>query len=259
MDLVSIITVILLGLVVGSFLNVCICRLPQEKSIVFPPSHCPKCEHKLMVPDLFPVISYLFLRGKCRYCGETISIRYPVVEILTSMLFLAVFLKFGAGFDFFFHAVFISILIAIAFTDLETQTIHDYFSFSGIAAGLLYGLYSGSLVYSLYGIVIGAGFFFFVRVLGQFIYKREAMGEGDVLLAAMLGAFFGPKGIILSIALSFLIGAGASLLLLISKLKKCDLKPKSVVKQVPIRCLLSFCIMSNTIWIVVKICHLSCV
>ena len=220
MGLVFIITVLILGLVVGSFLNVCICRLPKEESIVYPSSRCPKCKHKLSITDLFPVFSYLFLRGKCRYCRKKISIRYPIVEILTAILFLAVFLKFGGGFDFFFHAVFISILIAIAFTDLETQTIHDYFSFSGIAAGLLYGLYSGSLINSLYGMAIGAGFFFFVRVLGRLIYKKEAMGEGDVLLAATLGAFFGPKGLILSIMLSFLIGAAVSVVLLVSKIKK---------------------------------------
>ncbi|MFA5104020.1 MAG: prepilin peptidase [Candidatus Margulisiibacteriota bacterium] len=220
MNLFFIITVFLLGLVVGSFLNVCICRLPQEKSIVYPPSNCPKCSHRLSAIDLLPIISYIFLRGKCRYCGGSISIRYPIVEALTGFLFLTIYFKFGAGFVSVFYFVFISILIAVAFTDLETQTIHDYLSFSGIIAGLLYGLYSGSLIGSFYGMAIGAGFFFCIRILGQLIYKKEAMGEGDVLLAAMLGAFFGPKGIILSIALSFLIGAIISIVLLATKMKK---------------------------------------
>lgn len=220
MDIVFIITVFVLGLVVGSFLNVCICRLPNEKSVVYPPSNCPKCEHRLAAIDLIPIVSYIFLRGKCRYCKEPISIRYPIVEALTGLLFLAIYFKFGAVPGSAFNFIFVSILIGITFSDLETQTIHDYFTFAGISAGLLYGLYSGSLVNSLYGMAIGAGFFFFVRVLGQFIYKREAMGEGDVLLAAMLGSFFGPNGIILSIALSFLLGAVVSVALLALKIKK---------------------------------------
>jgi len=220
MDLIIVVSVIILGLVVGSFLNVCICRLPQERSIVYPPSNCPKCGHNLSFVDLIPVFSYLSLRGKCRYCKGTISVRYPIVEILTSLLFAAVFFKFGLGIDAVFHAVFVSLLIVIIFTDLETQTIHDYLSFGGIVTGILYGLYTGRIISSLIAMVIGGLFFLFVRQIGWFLYKKEAMGEGDVLLASMLGAFFGIEGMVLSIMLSFLLGAIISLVLLGLKIKK---------------------------------------
>ncbi len=220
MDLVFVITVLVLGLVVGSFLNVCICRLPQERSIVYPPSNCPKCGHRLSFMDLVPVLSYFSLRGKCRYCKGAISVRYPIVEIATSLLFVSVFFKFGLGIDSVFHAVFVSLLIVIIFTDLETQTIHDYLSFGGIVTGILYGLYTGGIISSLIAMVIGGLFFLLVRQIGWFLYKKEAMGEGDVLLASMLGAFFGIEGMILSIMLSFLLGAVISLILLGLKIKK---------------------------------------
>lgn len=220
MDLIIAVSVIILGLVVGSFLNVCICRLPQERSIVYPPSNCPKCGHDLSFVDLIPVFSYLSLRGKCRYCKGTISFRYPMVEIFTSLIFVAVFFKFGIGIDAILHAVFVSLLIVIIFTDLETQTIHDYLSFGGIVTGILYGLYTGGIISSLIAMVIGGLFFLSVRQIGWLIYKKEAMGEGDVLLATMLGAFFGMEGMVLSIMLSFLLGAVISLILLGLKVKK---------------------------------------
>ncbi len=220
MNLIMLLFVFVLGLFIGSFLNVCICRLPKEESIVFPPSHCPKCKKRLGIPDLMPVFSYLILRGRCRYCGDSISFRYPLVEILTGILFVAVFFKFGAVPDIFFHFIFISILVGVTFTDIETQTIHDYFPFTGIAAGILYGLYSGSLTGSLVATAAGAGVFIIIRSLGKFLYKREAMGEGDVLLAAMIGAFLGPATLIVSIALSFLMGAVFSIILLASGAKK---------------------------------------
>lgn len=220
MDIIIAISVIILGLVVGSFLNVCICRLPKESSIMYPPSNCPRCSHRLSFTDLIPVFSYVFLRGKCRYCKGTISVRYPVVEILTSLLFVAVFFKFGIGIDAILHAIFISLLIVIIFTDLETQTIHDYLSFGGIITGILYGLYTGGIISSLIAMVMGGLFFLLVRQMGWFLYKKEAMGEGDVLLATMLGAFFGIEGMVLSIMLSFLLGAVISLVLLGLKIKK---------------------------------------
>lgn len=220
MDLIILLFVFVLGLFVGSFLNVCICRLPKNESVIFPSSHCPKCKHSLAVPDLFPVLSYVFLRAKCRYCGDRISARYPIVEAVTGLLFVGVYLRFGATMDSILMFFLMSVLVGITFSDLETQTIHDYFSFSGIAAGLLYGLNSGSLPGSIYGLLSGAAIFLLIRAVGWFIYKKEAMGEGDVLLAAMIGAFLGVKGLVLSVALSFLIGASVSIVLLALRLKK---------------------------------------
>lgn len=220
MDLVFGSFVLVLGLFVGSFLNVCICRLPKEESVVFPSSHCPACKHRLSVLDLVPLVSYALLRGKCRYCGSPISARYPIVELLTSLLFLAVFLRFGTAADSIFYFIFVSVLIAVTFSDLETQTIHDSLSITGIAAGLLYGLYSGSLLYSFLGMITGAFVFVLIRMLGKAVYKKEAMGEGDIFLAAALGAFFGLKGLFISVFLSFLIGAVVSVALLGSGMKQ---------------------------------------
>lgn len=211
--------VMLAGLLTGSFLNVCIHRVPKGESIVFPQSHCPKCNAQLTAKDLIPLLSFLLLRGSCRYCGKKISSRYPAVEALNAFLYVCFFLKYGISSELFFSAIFISALIVIFFTDLETSTIHDWASITAGAAGFLYGVVTGNVADSIFGILIGGCFIYLLRTAGSWIYKREAMGEGDIWLAAALGAYLGPRSIVLTLFLSFIIAAAGSLILIAFKLK----------------------------------------
>lgn len=180
----------LLGLIVGSFLNVVIYRLPEEKSIVNPPSHCPNCNTRLKVIDLIPVLSYLSTGGKCRYCGEKISFQYPFVELLTAFLFLGAYLKFGFSFELLFMLLLLSSLVVISFIDYKYMIIPNVITYSGVMIGLLYAIIFDyiKIVNSLLGIFIPA----LLLLIVALIFKG-GMGMGDVKLVAMLGAFLGYK------------------------------------------------------------------
>ncbi len=195
------------GLVFGSFLNVCIFRLPRGESIAFPPSQCVKCGNRLGVLELFPVISFILLKGKCAHCGEKISIKYPLVELLTGLIFVALFLKFGFSASLAFFLVIGSLLILIIFTDLETQIIPDSANVIFVVTGLLYGIYRGSFCDSLAGVLGGFFIMYGIFRLGTAVYKKEAMGGGDIKLATGFGALFGLQDLILALFLSFIIGA----------------------------------------------------
>ena len=218
--------IFIFGLNVGSFLNVCICRFPKDESILWPSSHCPKCNHRLVFFDLIPILSFLFLAGRCRYCKEKISFRYPVVEFLTALTFLLLYVYFGLTWRLIFYFIFSAILIVVSFTDLETYTIHDFFNYLGIVVGLLFSFLNGNIFDSIYGAVIGGLIFFLIRFIGSLIFKREAMGEGDVFLAIMIGAFLGLKGVILTSYMSFIIGGIVSLFLIL-------MRKKNIVEKIP--------------------------
>ena len=129
----------ILGLVIGSFLNVCIYRIPKEESIAFPPSHCANCKHNLSPIDLVPVFSYIFLRGRCRYCKEKISIRYPLIESLNGILYLIVYLKFGLTLIALKYCILVSILIVIGMIDYDTQFVFTSTTiFGGIIGSSIY-------------------------------------------------------------------------------------------------------------------------
>jgi leader peptidase (prepilin peptidase)/N-methyltransferase len=193
------------GLAIGSFLNVCIHRLPKEMSVVNPGSHCPGCQKPVAWYDNIPLVSYLLLGGKCRHCKQRISFRYFLVELLTGALWLYLWSRFGPSGAFVAGAVLFSILIVITMTDLETGLIPDKVIFPGMAAGLLLSGAFPSVQHELvwywgffqsitglllgYGILFGIGFFF------NWIYKKETMGGGDVKLLAMIGAFVGWKAV----------------------------------------------------------------
>ena len=204
---------------VGSFLNVCVARLALDESIVYPPSHCLKCQHALRFWDLIPVLSYVFLRGKCRYCGATITWRYPLVEIITAASFLGLYILFPVLPQYLFSLVFVLLLIVTFFTDLENEIIPDQVVIAGIVLGLAYGFYSGKIVESLVAMVTGYLFFFVVAKLSFWYYKQEAIGQGDLKFGAMLGACLGLKGLILSLFLAYFLGAIISLLLVGLKIK----------------------------------------
>jgi len=209
---------LLFGLTLGSFLNVCIHRIPLKKSIVHPPSSCPKCGQKIRFYDNIPVISYLFLLGRCRNCKTPISPRYPVVEIITGLLSAALFLKYGLDYRYFIFLAFSAALVIISFIDLQHKIIPDIISLPGIIIGLAFSMifHHISWLESVIGVLAGGGSLFLVAVVFEKLTGREGMGGGDVKLLAMIGAWMGWKALPLIILISSLTGTiigGGSLLL----------------------------------------------
>jgi leader peptidase (prepilin peptidase) / N-methyltransferase len=207
------------GAIVGSFLNVCIIRLPKEESIIIPGSHCPQCNHPIKFYDNIPLISYLLLGGKCRYCKRSISAQYPLVEGTTAISSLLLFLKYGLSLSYFFYFSFVAALIIITVIDLYHQIIPDVISIPGIGVGLLGALIIPHITFfnSLLGILLGGGSLFVVATLYQWFFKREGMGGGDVKLLAMIGAFLGWDAVILTILLSSLIGSITGIIIMVLK------------------------------------------
>ena len=210
---------VIFGAMIGSFLNVCICRLPKEESIVFPGSHCPHCQHPIPFYDNIPILSYLLLGRRCRHCAAPISIQYPLVEGITALSSLLLFIQFGPSWSYLFYFAFVAALTAITVIDLYHQIIPDVISLPGIAAGLLASLILPQITFlnSLFGILLGGGSLFLVASVYQWLFKREGMGGGDVKLLAMIGAFLGWKAVILTILLSSLIGSITGIAVMVIK------------------------------------------
>jgi leader peptidase (prepilin peptidase)/N-methyltransferase len=199
----------LFGLVLGSFMNVCIYRIPRKLSIITPRSRCPQCENKIKFYDNLPVVSYLVLRGKCRYCGQPISWQYPIVEALTGLLSLALFIKFGLSYQYALWLLFTASLVTISFIDFHHKIIPDVISLPGIAVGWIASLIFGHISWldSLIGIAAGGGSLFLVAYLYERFTGREGMGGGDVKLLAMIGSWMGWRPLPLVVLLSSLTGA----------------------------------------------------
>jgi leader peptidase (prepilin peptidase) / N-methyltransferase len=210
---------VLLGAMIGSFLNVCIYRIPKGESIVFPGSHCPHCQHPIPFYDNIPVLSYLWIKGKCRSCHHAISLQYPIVEGVTAISSLLLFLTFGPSWSYLIYFAFTAALIVITVIDLYHQIIPDVISLPGIGAGLLVSLVFPQITFfnSLSGVLLGGGSLFLVATVYQWLLKREGMGGGDVKLLAMIGAFLGWKAVILTILLSSLIGSVTGVVLMLIK------------------------------------------
>lgn len=223
--------VCVLGLVIGSFVNVLIYRIPEGKSIATPPSGCMKCGTRLKPLDLVPVFSYIFLRGRCRYCGAAISPRYPAVELLTAVVYAVLFGNFGITPAFFAYAFLMTILIAVLFIDYDHRIIPDELVLTGLAGGAAVFVYNllkpGVLPYGdekwwtpLLGMVAGSGILMLVAIAGSLIFKTEdAMGMGDVKLLAPIGVFLGWKLGLAALFFSVLIAGVVSLLLMILRIK----------------------------------------
>lgn len=217
--------IFILGAIVGSFLNVCIWRLPQGKSIIFPSSHCPKCKHAIPWFDNIPLISFIILKARCRFCGERISARYFIVEFLTAALFLGFFILFGANLKFVIFSLFGASLIVASFIDLEHQIIPDEITLGGFVIGIIlsalfpktFGVFSikESLMNSLLGALIGSGAIFLTGVIGKMIFKKDAMGGGDVKFMAMIGAFLGWKKVLLTFFIAPFFGTVVGIVVLI--------------------------------------------
>ncbi|MHB1398631.1 MAG: prepilin peptidase [Trichloromonadaceae bacterium] len=214
----------ILGLLIGSFLNVCIYRIPAGLSIVSPPSRCSHCETAIRWYQNIPIFSYLVLGGKCGSCRVGISWRYPIVEALTGALFVLVFFYFQFSAATLVYWVFVAALIVITFIDLDHQIIPDVISLPGIVIGFLCSFAIPWLSWSdsLLGILLGGGSLYLVAFLYEFLTKKEGMGGGDIKLLAMLGAFLGWKAILPIIFISSLIGSLVGIPLML--VKKTDSK-----------------------------------
>lgn len=198
-----------LGAVIGSFLNVCIYRLPAGESIVHPASRCPRCQISIHWYQNIPILSYLLLRGRCANCRSGISIRYPLVEALTGTLFILVFLRFGLQWATPVYWCFAAALVVITFIDLDHQIIPDVISLPGIPIGFLavFAVPWISWSDSLLGILAGGGSLFLVAASYELLTKKEGMGGGDIKLLAMIGAFLGWQAVLPVIFLSSFAGS----------------------------------------------------
>ncbi len=207
--LVTDIAALVFGACVGSFLNVCIYRIPEGMSVVWPGSACPSCGHRLSWWENLPILGYLTLLGRCRQCHKRISPQYPIVEAVTALMALALWRHFGPGWELAAYAFFTSCLIVAAFIDLKHRIIPDLVTLPGIAAGLLASclLTSITCLESLAGIIAGGSVFFLVAWAYELITGREGLGGGDIKLLAMIGAFLGWKAIPLVIMVSAGLGS----------------------------------------------------
>lgn len=234
MNYFELITLILLGIVVGSFLNVCIYRLPRNISIVKPRSACPKCKTPIKPWENIPIISYIFLMGRCRACGERISIQYPAVELTNGIFYLFIFQNFGIGWHLPVFFAFASAMIVITLIDLEFQIIPDTITLPGIVIGLLGASFilPDPFIYltvniqsptlntmeivgfknSLLGLFFGGGLFYLIALL-----SRGGMGGGDIKMMAMVGAFMGWKAVLLTTFAASLTGSIVGIFLMIFK------------------------------------------
>ena len=221
--------VFITGLCIGSFLNVVILRTLSEESIVFPASKCPKCQTPLKWWHNIPVISYILLRGKCAFCKEPISIQYPIIELITGIIYTILFMKFGVSFDTLFAWIFAALLIVIAGTDIKEKVVYDVHTYTLIGFGLLYAVFvtataiyqihvagtpiefskyillNNPLSMSILGAIEGALILEICARAGYLVAGTRAFGEGDTFIAAGLGALFGWRTLLVVLALSVLI------------------------------------------------------
>ena len=210
-------TLFIFGSCIGSFLNVCIYRLPLSKSIVFPPSACPGCDTPIQFYDNIPILSFLLLRGKCRHCQSVISLRYPLIELMSGLFAVCTYLKFGLTLEALIAYLLIASLIVITFIDIDHRIIPDAISLPGIPIGFAASFFLPAISYkaSLAGVLVGGGSLLAVAWIYSLITKKEGMGGGDIKLLAMIGAFIGWKGVLLTIFFSSAIGTLCGLLVMI--------------------------------------------
>ena len=199
----------LVGLMIGSFLNVCTLRWPEDESVVFPGSHCPKCGEPIRWYDNVPVLGYVLLRGRCRACREPISLQYPLVELATGLVWTGMFSYAGLSFEALRGTLLLTILFGIALTDARFYIIPDQFSLGGLVLGLGLAFLPGGIdaLDALIGAIVGFGLLGSVAVVGKWMLKKDAMGLGDIKMMAMVGAFLGWAGVLLTVFLGALLGA----------------------------------------------------
>jgi leader peptidase (prepilin peptidase)/N-methyltransferase len=209
----------LYGLLLGSFLNVCSLRWPVDESVVSPPSHCPSCDERVRWYDNIPVLSWLVLRGRCRWCGERISVQYPLAELATALMWAGVFAAYGLSWEAGRGALFLTILFGIAMSDARFYIIPDQFSIGGAVLGLLLAMFPGGIdvVQAGVGAATGFGVLWLVGIGGTWVIRKitpgrleeagvdQAMGGGDVKMMMMVGAFLGVWGVVLTLFIGSLL------------------------------------------------------
>lgn len=218
MTMVYVVTGIL-GALIGSFLNVCIHRIPRGESIVRPRSRCPHCQTAVRFYDNLPILSFFILRGRCRDCSAPISWRYPLIELINTCGYLFLLWKFGLGWDLLVYALLFSALVVVTFIDLSHQIVPDRITLPGIVVGAIAAatVLPAGLVNALIGIVLGGGLFYLIAIL-----SRGGMGGGDIKLIAMIGAFLGWRDVLLTIFIAALTGSivGVYLMIVLGKGRK---------------------------------------
>ena len=207
------------GLIIGSFLNVVIHRLPKGESLVTPRSRCPACQTPIRPWDNIPLLSFALLRGRCRTCRHPISWRYPLVEGLTGALFALTVTRYGLTLETLFFVTFLCGLVAVSFIDLDHQIIPNAITLPGIPLGLLAGLFVGAptILDRLIGALAGAGFLYLVLFYGGVVYGQDAMGEGDLNLIALIGAFLGWRAVVVTILVACLVGSAVGIGLILAR------------------------------------------
>ena len=199
-------------------MNVCIYRIPNEESIAFPPSHCMKCGYRLQPMDLVPVFSYVFLKGKCRSCGDKISIQYPAIELLNGIMYLLIYLKYGYTLDSLKFMILVSFIIVIGMIDYKTKFVYTCTTLTGVIIGFVFfiieSIIKGKInTDSLIGLAISGIF------IGLIVFLTHGMGEGDIEIAAMCGIFLGIKGTVFMLFSAIVIGGIAGAIALVLKKK----------------------------------------
>jgi leader peptidase (prepilin peptidase)/N-methyltransferase len=217
MAVLSAFYVLLIGAVIGSFLNVVIHRYPRGESVVFPPSACPHCGTPIRWFDNIPILNYIVLRGRCRTCRGSISLRYPLVEAANALFYLAIFLRTGVSWMFALVAAIVSMTIALIYIDADIQILPDVIDLPGIVIGVLIGYFhaasmvdlvlSASVIDAILGAAVGGGILWLVAITYQFVRKMEGMGLGDVKMLAMIGGVLGIRALLPVMLIASISGA----------------------------------------------------
>ena len=209
--------VFVLGAIIGSFLNVCIYRLPKKESIAYPPSYCPHCKKSILWYDNIPILSYIILMGRCGFCRKRIASRYLIVEVMSATIFLLLYMAFGIQAKFFIYAALVSALIVATFIDIRTGEIPDEITLGGLVVGLILSFSFPeifdtvsrvtALKTSAIGAIAGGGAILAMAIFGKLIFRKEAMGGGDVKLMAFVGSLLGWKLALLTFFIAPFFGA----------------------------------------------------
>ncbi|SFF92980.1 type 4 prepilin peptidase 1 . Aspartic peptidase. MEROPS family A24A [Desulfotomaculum arcticum] len=211
--IINFVFVFLLGTCIGSFLNVCILRIPKKQTVIAGSSYCYACGHKLNFLDMVPILSYLFLKGRCRYCGDKFSVQYPLVELFSGIMFLLVFIKHGFGLPSLMLWVLVSILIIAAVIDIYHRIIPDGLVITGVLAGIPLTVIQSpdKLINGLIGFLIAG-----IIMLAIAVVSKGGMGGGDIKLSALMGLYLGWRGVLLALFISFFFGGMTGIFLLLS-------------------------------------------
>ncbi|GJL54223.1 MAG: type 4 prepilin-like proteins leader peptide-processing enzyme [Nitrospirales bacterium] len=212
-------SVFFFGLIIGSFLTVCIHRVPQDLSIVFPRSACVHCKQTICWYDNIPVVSFLLLRGRCRQCHASIPPRYPIIELSNGLGYMAILWRFEWGWESVIYAVIFSALLAITWIDWDHQIIPDVISLPGIVLGIVAAstVLPTGFVNSMIGVLVGGGILLGIAWISPYLFGKEGIGGGDIKLLAMVGAFLGWKAALLTLMVASIVGSMIGVILLAFK------------------------------------------